>query len=1051
MKLTSPMTGVAHMVDFGRRGRALTKIALMAAVVTVAGSLSFTAFAAGGATVTAATGGTAMIATNAGPSATYTSLTGPKVVENTEGDVSTGRFQLVAPAGFEFATSAVTVAASATGQSPRLNPGPCGTGNSSSISVTPTAAAITFNVCAVGNHAATYQFTGVKVRPTASSPLAANGHIYLDGTSGAVAIVGVSAGTSGTTGTSFGDLVEKPGPTSQLAVSGLPGSVTAGTSQSVVVSAADVFGNITPTYTGTVHFTSTDPAATVPANYTFVSGDNGSHTFTSGVTLKTAGNRSVTVTDTAAGSVTGVASTTVNAAAATSMALTGIANPTTAGASTSATVTLRDTYNNLASGYTGTVHFTSTDTAATLPSNYTFVAGDAGTHTFTNGIVLRTAGNQGVTASDGTRSATQTPITVQPGVLDHLVLSPATSTTTAGTSRTFTASGRDANNNNLGDVTATTTFTITPNGSCAANSCGATVAGTHTVTGTKSGATGTAALQINPGTAQVGVSLTPSTLVANGTSTATVVVNAADQYGNARSGDPVTVATDGDATLSAVHDNGDGTYTATLTSSTRAGTQTITATDGMATGSALLTEAAGPASQVTLTLSPATLEADGTSTSNATITVADAQGNPRSDDPVTLTTNGDVTISNVTSQGFGTYTATITASTTGDIETITAADGTATATAQLVERTPVNVTGVSPASRGQGANGGAFGQSIALTGSGFTPGALADFGAGVTVKFTTYVDATHLTAHIAVASNASVGNRSVTVTVSDGRSSACADCFTVVAGPTVTDVTPNDLGPGAVKTATITGSGFSAGVKVTVPGNGVAVTSVSVVDSGHLSVGLSTAALAAPGPRDLIVSNPSDAGSTTCTACLTITVAPVVSDISPSTLGGSAQTSVTVSGANFVSGAKLSFAGTGVAVLSQTFVDGTDLTATLSLAGSATPGARTVTVINPDGGKGYCATCFSVDAAPTVSGMTPGTLSRGATADVTITGTNFVPASSLTLGSGLTVSDVVVTDANTITATVSVAATTGTGNRTVVVTNPDFGKGTCTTCLRVVL
>ncbi|HXH39645.1 MAG TPA: fibronectin type III domain-containing protein, partial [Thermoanaerobaculia bacterium] len=55
---------------------------------------------------------------------------------------------------------------------------------------------------------------------------------------------------------------------------------------------------------------------------------------------------------------------------------------------------------NVATGYTGTIHFTSTDGAAILPLNYTFTGGDAGVHTFTGGVTLRTAGSQVVTATD---------------------------------------------------------------------------------------------------------------------------------------------------------------------------------------------------------------------------------------------------------------------------------------------------------------------------------------------------------------------------------------------------------------------------------------------------------------------------------------------------------------------------------------------------------------------------------------------------------------------------------------------------------------------------
>jgi hypothetical protein len=71
-----------------------------------------------------------------------------------------------------------------------------------------------------------------------------------------------------------------------------------------------------------------------------------------------------------------------------------------AGDATSATVTAYDPSYNVATSYTGTIDFTSTDGAATLPLNYTFTGGDAGAHTFTGGVTLRTAGSQVVTATD---------------------------------------------------------------------------------------------------------------------------------------------------------------------------------------------------------------------------------------------------------------------------------------------------------------------------------------------------------------------------------------------------------------------------------------------------------------------------------------------------------------------------------------------------------------------------------------------------------------------------------------------------------------------------
>ena len=69
---------------------------------------------------------------------------------------------------------------------------------------------------------------------------------------------------------------------------------------------------MTTGYTGTVHFTSSDGSAVLPANYTFTAGDAGTHVFS--VTLKTAGTQSITATDTVTGSITGTQNVTVNPA-----------------------------------------------------------------------------------------------------------------------------------------------------------------------------------------------------------------------------------------------------------------------------------------------------------------------------------------------------------------------------------------------------------------------------------------------------------------------------------------------------------------------------------------------------------------------------------------------------------------------------------------------------------------------------------------------------------------------------------------------------------------
>jgi len=190
-----------------------------------------------------------------------------------------------------------------------------------------------------------------------------------------------------------------------------PATTTAGNTFSATVTALDSNNNPTADYTGTVHFTSSDGLASLPADSTLT---NGAVTFT--VVLRTAGYQAITATDTVNGTINGSTAISVNAGSATHVT---IQTPTNAVASAAFSVTVNalDQFNNLASSYTNTAHFTSSDGAAVLPANYTFTSGasgDNGNHTFVNGVVLNTAGSQTVTVSDSSSLvATSAPITVK--------------------------------------------------------------------------------------------------------------------------------------------------------------------------------------------------------------------------------------------------------------------------------------------------------------------------------------------------------------------------------------------------------------------------------------------------------------------------------------------------------------------------------------------------------------------------------------------------------------------------------------------------------------
>jgi hypothetical protein len=113
----------------------------------------------------------------------------------------------------------------------------------------------------------------------------------------------------------------------QFLVSVTPSVVTAGTAVDVDVTAQDGLGNTVTGYVGTIFLSSTDPQATLPSPYTFSAGENGTHSFVGGVTLRTAGGHFVSATDQADPRITGFGLVSVDAASAAQLAF--MVQPTT--------------------------------------------------------------------------------------------------------------------------------------------------------------------------------------------------------------------------------------------------------------------------------------------------------------------------------------------------------------------------------------------------------------------------------------------------------------------------------------------------------------------------------------------------------------------------------------------------------------------------------------------------------------------------------------------------------------------------------------------------
>ena len=223
-----------------------------------------------------------------------------------------------------------------------------------------------------------------------------------------------------------------------FSVTGAPVNSEAGTPFNVTITAADSSNQPFASYSGVVHFTTTDAIAGLPADYAFVPGENGVHTFS--VTLKTAGSQTIKVVDMAANAL-GRVTVQVTADAPTSFTIAG-------GQGQSATIgslfsqrlqiLLEDQYNNPVPNVS--VTYTSPSSGAglstssnTLMSDY---SGGASFYAVANGI----AGSfQIVAKAEGVSSSLTFNLTNTPGTTTTALAATPSADATYGQSISLTA------------------------------------------------------------------------------------------------------------------------------------------------------------------------------------------------------------------------------------------------------------------------------------------------------------------------------------------------------------------------------------------------------------------------------------------------------------------------------------------------------------------------------------------------------------------------------------------------------------------------------------
>jgi hypothetical protein len=395
-----------------------------------------------------------------------------------------------------------------------------------------------------------------------------------------------------------------PAAVSRISVTPVVGTV-AGTTQNIVISARDAYGNIATGYTGALAFSTSDTQATIPATYTFTAADAGTHTFP--ITFKSAGGQTLTITDAnnPATQYDFQNDIIITPAALSGFSFTGgSVSGLIAGTSLNVTLTAIDSFGNTITNYAGTVLLTSTDAQASFAASYTFMTADAGAHVFT--IAYKTAGSQSITATDSVNSAITgaTSSSLKAAAVSKLLIT-TSATATAGAAQSVTVTATDAYGNVITNYSGTVNFSS----SDAAALLPANYAfnnkdvGTHTFNVTFKTA-GSQSLTVSDSVNaaltenQTGIAVKASTAVVAGftvsgfpASTAgaakTFTVTAKDAAGNVVTGYTGTVnfsSSDVQAGLPTSYsftaaDSGSHTFTATLKT---AGSQSITVSDAAA-------------------------------------------------------------------------------------------------------------------------------------------------------------------------------------------------------------------------------------------------------------------------------------------------------------------------------------------------------------------------------------------------------------------------------------------------------------------------------------
>ncbi len=323
--------------------------------------------------------------------------------------------------------------------------------------------------------------------------------------------------------------------------------------------------------------------------------------------------------------------------------------------------------------------------------------------------------------------------------------------------------------------------------------------------------------------------------------------------------------------------------------------------------------------------------------------------------------------------------------------------------------------------------------NVTITGANLTDASAVQFGADISVNSFTVIAANQITANITISSGAATGVRDITITT-PGGSYTLSNGFTVKqALPVISSVEPNQGRQGETFNITITGANFTGTTGVQF-GSGISVNSFNVLSSNQIAANITISSDATTGGRNISVTT--SGGSYALPNGFTVKqTLPVITSISPASGNRGSTLSVIFNGNNLDGTTSVVF-GEGVEVVDFFGISSTQLQVNIIISPDAETGLRNISLTTPGGTYTLPGSFIIKQELPQITTLSIDSANQGATLNINISGANFIGATGVQFGAGISVNTFNVLSSNQITANITVATSAAAGTRDISVTTP---------------